>query len=69
MGSSYTLVIARCGPAYEKKLTWYLLSNFWTASAIETQKAAEDSQNKENMNASWFYCAKQGLLSFPALVS
>ena len=69
MGSSYTLVIARCGPAYEKKLTWYLLSNFWTASAIETQKAAEDSQNKENINASWFYCAKQGLLSFPALVS
>ena len=36
---------------------------------METQKVAEDSQNKENINASWFYCAKQGLLSFPALVS
>ena len=30
----------------------YKVRNFWTMSAMETQKALEDSRNKENINDS-----------------
>ena len=45
------------------RLTEFLL--FWTMPAMGSQKAAEDSQNKEDINESHGHSC----LSFPALVT
>lgn len=41
----------------------YQVYNFWTMSAMESQKAAEDSQNKENVLLA---CATKRFDLFPA---
>ena len=42
----------------------YKVRNFWTFSAIETQKALEDSRNKENINDSRGFIVLQTHLTF-----
>ena len=37
----------------------YQVYNFWTMSAMESQNAAEDSQNKENMTRMGLMCYKK----------
>ena len=49
-----------------KKKRNYLERDFWTMSATESQKAAEDSQNKENINDSrGFIGSQKHLVFFP----
>ena len=57
--------IARFDPAQEKRN--YSERDFWTMSAIESQKAAEDSQNKENINDSRGFIGSQKQLVFFSL--
>ena len=40
------------------------LRNFWAVSAMEWQKAVEDSQNKENINDSRGFVVLQKQLAF-----
>ena len=40
------------------------LRNFWAASAMESQKAVEDSQNKENINDYRGFVVLQKQLAF-----
>ena len=47
-----------------KKKRNYLERDFWTMSAIESQKEAEDSQNKENINDSRGFIGSQKQLVF-----
>ena len=47
-----------------KKKRNYLERDFWTMSAIESQKEAEDSQNKENINDSRSFIGSQKQLVF-----
>ena len=42
----------------------YKVRNFWTLSATETQKALEDSRNKENINDSRGFIVLQIHLTF-----
>ena len=57
---------ARFDPAHELKCVerTYKVRNFWTISAMKSQKAAGHSQNKENEG---LLCYKHKWLSFPAL--
>ena len=41
--------------------------HFWTMSAAESQKVAEDGQNKENLATLGVLCHKCGWLSFMVL--
>lgn len=52
MGPSCPLEIAHIDPAQEKNRIRTKFCNSWTISAMEIQKAAEESQNKESRSDS-----------------
>ena len=66
LGHSCPLEIARFYPVQEKHCVerTYKLRKFWTVSAMESQKTAKGSQNREEINDSCGFIALQTQLSF-----
>ena len=66
LGHSCPLEIARFDSVQEKHCVerTYKLRKFWTVSAMESQKTAKGSQNREEINDSCWFIALQTQLSF-----
>lgn len=67
MGPPCPLGIARFDPAQKKKINSerkFKVGNFWTMTATQSQKAAEENQNKENINETRGFILLQTQMTF-----